>query len=381
MTYQNWFLRVTATVALAWGIGGLRADEPEAPIRFFVSSFAAGEDGAIHACELNPNTGEFRHEPVAEDVAQPFFLALSSDKRHLYSIHAAKGFGGAEDEQVAAYSVGEGGRLRLLNRVSTRGSASCYLDVDRKSSTVVVANYLKGSVASYRVERDGALAGPAAWIEHVGSSVDPKRQKGPHAHCIVLSPDDRYALVADLGLDQILIYTVESGRLAPHARQPFVRTRPGAGPRHLTFAPGGQQVYVINELENSVTRFDFFADAGMLVERETLSTLPEGFEGTSYCADVKVTPDGRFVYGTNRGHDSVAVYRRDESGRLSLVEIHPSGGRGPQNLAIAGGGRVLLCANMPGNNVVAFRIDQETGRLEELGAPLSVVGPSCLQIR
>ena len=158
-----------------------------------------------------------------------------------------------------------------------------------------------------------------------------------------------------------------------------MRTSPGAGPRHLTFHPNGQHVYVINELANSVTAFDHDATSGMLIEQQTISTLPDDFEGTSHCADLKITPDGRFLYGTNRGHDSLAAYRIAEDGRLTLLGIEPSLGIGPQNLAITPGGELLLCANMPGNNVIVFRIDAETGRVKATGDPISIPMPSCIR--
>ena len=207
------------------------------------------------------------------------------------------------------------------------------------------------------------------------------RQEGPHAHCIVISPDNRFAYSADLGLDQVLCYRLRRGhgKLSPN-RQAFVRTPPGAGPRHLTFHPKGRHVYVINELANSVTMFDHDPETGFLIERQTISTLPKGFHGTSHCADLKITPDGRFLYGTNRGHHSIAAYRIGDDGRLTLLEIVPSLGKGPQNLAITPGGELLLCANMPGNNVAVFRIDPKEGSLTaRRSAGLSIPGPSCIK--
>jgi 6-phosphogluconolactonase len=166
--------------------------------------------------------------------------------------------------------------------------------------------------------------------------------------------------------------------LSPNS-QPFVRTPPGVGPRHLTFHPNGKHLYAINELGNSVTLFDFDAKTGILIERQTVSTVPDDFAGKSYCADLKITPDGKFLYGTNRGHDSIAGYRLAEDGRLTRIGITPSLGKGPQNLAILAGGRLLLCANMPGNNVAVFRIDPQSGALTSTGAPVPVPGPSCIR--
>ncbi|MFN3652167.1 MAG: lactonase family protein [Armatimonadota bacterium] len=346
----------------------------------FITSFAAGGDGAIHAFRLDPSAGTLTPARRNGGVEHPFFLALSPDRRFLYSIHARQ-FGGSDPEEVAAYAVDRAtGELTLLNRQSSRGTSSCYLEVDATGKTVLVANYSTGSVAALPVRGDGSLGEAASFVQHAGAGVNPQRQEGPHAHCIVRSPDNRFAFAADLGLDQVVSYRLDAGRakLTP-GRQPFARTPAGAGPRHLTFHPNGRFVYVINELANSVTRFDYDPKTGFLIERQTISTLPADFDRTSHCADLKITPDGRFLYGTNRGDDSIAVYRIAENGDLTLVEIRPGLGAGPQNLALVGG-KLLLCANMPGNNVAVFRIDPKTGRLTPVGAPMEVKSPSCIQV-
>lgn len=346
----------------------------------FISAFAAGDKGAIHAYRLDANTGSLTPVERTSGVENPFFLALSPDQRFLYSIHA-KTFGGKEHEQVAAYElVGRTGKLKLLNRQSALGTAACYLDVDAKGQAVVVANYLTGSVASLPVKADGSLGEAVSFVQHVGSSVDPARQKEPHAHSIVVSPDNRFAYAADLGLDQVLSYRLDAttAKLSPND-PPFAKTPPGAGPRHLAFQPGGKQMYVINELSNSVTVFDYNAHSGGLAERQTISTLPKDFNGKSYCADLKITPNGRFLYGTNRGHDSIAAYEIGDDGRLTLVSIEPSLGKGPQNLAITPDGKLLLRANMPGNNIAVFQIDP-AGRLKSTGDPVSHPSPSCIML-
>lgn len=347
----------------------------------FISAFAAGEQGAIHAYQLDLSSGQLKQTHKTTDVEHPFFLAASPNSKFLYSIHA-KSFGGEENEHVAAYEiVGATGQLKLLNRQSALGTAACYLDVDATGKTVVVANYSTGSVASLPVREDGSLGEAATFVQHEGSSINPSRQEGPHAHCSVVSPDNRFVYAADLGLDQVLGYRLDAktSKLSPQ-EQPFVKTQPGAGPRHLTFHPNGKHVYVINELTNSVTLFDYDGQSGVLTKRQTISTLPKDFDGTSYCADLKITPDGRFLYGTNRGHDSIAAYEIDDEGRLTLLGIEPSLGKGPQNLAIAPDGKLLLCANMPGNNVAVFRINQETGGLKSVGEPIEITSPSCIMI-
>ena len=345
----------------------------------FVSSFAAGDEGAISSYRVDPATGKLTLVKRNAGAEHPFFLALSPDRKFLYSIHG-KTFSGKDNEEVAAYKVA-GGELTLLNRQSSRGTASCYLAVDATDKTVLVANYTTGSVGALPIQADGSLGAMTSFVQHAGTSVDPARQTGPHAHCFVISPNNKFAYSADLGLDKILCYQLDpaAAKLTP-AKQPFARTLPGAGPRHLTFHPNGKHLYVINEMANSVTLFDHDAETGGLIERQTISTVPNDFKGTSHCADLKITPNGKFLYGTNRGHDSLAMYSIAADGQLTLIGIEPSLGKGPQNLLILPGGDFLLCANMPGNNLAVFRIDPVSGKLKSAGEPIAVHSPSCLML-
>jgi 6-phosphogluconolactonase len=371
------FILVFAGAMLSHSLSAANADEP----LVFISAFAPGDKGGIEAFHFDAKAGQLKQIHRTTGVENPFFLAVSPDRKFLYSIHA-KTFGGKENEQIAAYQIeGRTGKLRLLNRQSALGTAACYLDVDATGKSVFVANYTSGSVASLPVQMDGSVGEAASFFQHAGSSVNPDRQKEPHAHCIVVSPDNRFVFAADLGLDQVLTYRLDAKTAKLTANTPpFEKTPAGAGPRHLTFHPNGKLVYVINELANSVTAFDYKAESGTLAEKQTISTLPSDFKGTSHCADLKITPNGRFLYGTNRGHDSVAAYRIGDDGRLTLVGIEPSLGKGPQNLAIVSGGEYLLCANMPGNNVVVFRIDSQTGGLKSVGEPLAITSPSCIMV-
>jgi 6-phosphogluconolactonase len=377
-----WISRPTRVFALAtFAMLSAPNFAPAADPLVFITEFAAGEKGGIQAYAFDTKAGTLKPIHRTAGVENPFFLALSPDGKFLYSIHA-KQFGGNENEQVAAYQVVDrSGELKLLNRKSAEGTATCYLDVDKTGKMVLVANYSSGSVASLPVKADGLLGSPVSFFQHKGASVNPQRQKEPHAHSIVVSPDNKYAFAADLGLDQILCYKLDpaTAKLTPN-KTPFAKSPAGAGPRHLTFHPNGKRVYAINELLNSVTHFDYDADAGTLTEKQTISTLPADFKGTSYCADLKITPNGKFLYGTNRGHDSIAVYGIGDDAKLSLIAIEPSLGKGPQNLAISPDGQWLLCANMPGNNVAVFGIDPKTGKLKSSGEPVKQTSPSCIMI-
>ncbi len=344
----------------------------------FVSAFVSGEKAGIHAFRFDTDKGTLKPLKRTTGVNSPFFMALSPDRRFLYSIDE---FGG-KDNFVAAFAVeGRAGDLRPLNRQNTGGTASCFIDVDPSGQSVLVANYSSGNVASLPVKNDGSLGEAVSFFQHSGSSIDPQRQKSPNAHCFVVSPDGEHALAADLGIDKVMIYTFDAAttKLAPNTSQPFAKLTPGSGPRHLTFHPNGKLVYVINELANTITVFDWSTTDGTLKEKQTIATLPKDFTGKSYTADLKITPDGKYLYGTNRGHDSLASYRIAEDGTLTLLTIQPSGGKGPQNLLITPDGRWLLCANMPGNNVVVFEIDAASGSITSKGEPVEVPMPSCIR--
>lgn len=313
-------------------------------------------------------------------IANPFFIAILPDERFLYSVRASE-FGGKTDEEVLAFRIDQStGALKLLNQRFAKGTATCFLEIDPTGRALLLANYASGSVAALPIHDDGTLGEATSVIQHQGGSkVNPERQDGPHAHCILVGPDHRHAYAADLGLDQILVYRLDPAlaTLAADGASP-VHSSPGAGPRHLAFAPDGKNLYSINELSNTVTRFA--VDGRRLERSESLSTLPEDFVGTSYCADLKFTPDGRFLFGTNRGHDSIAIFQVGDGGKLSRSDTVPSLGKGPQNLLITPDGRWLICANMPGDRIVVFHIDPQTGALSPRGEPLVVPRPSCLRM-
>ena len=346
----------------------------------FISSFAAGAEGAIGAFHIDPVAGTLTPAHRTSGVEHPFFLALSPDRRFLYSIHG-EAFGGKEHEQVAAYAiVGGTGELKLLNRQSALGSAACYLDVDATGKTVLVANYSTGSVAALPVQKDGSLGKAASFVQHAGRASIRRGRRGRTRTASSSARTTASPTRRTWGSTRCwaIGWTRRKAKLTP-TRQPFVRTPPGAGPRHLTFHPNGKHVYVINETGQLGHAVRLRArDRDPDREADDLDACRRSSTGKSYCADLKITPDGRFLYGTNRGHDSIAAYRIGDDGRLTLIGIEPSLGKGPQNLAIVAGGRLLLCANMPGNNVAVFRIDPQTGGLTSVGQPVPVTSPSCI---
>jgi len=239
----------------------------------FVSALAGGDKGGIYAFQFDTNSGALKPLHQTTDVKMPFFLAVSPDRHFLYAVDVA----GKAEEYVAAYAIeGRSGQLKRLNRQPSCGTTTCYLDVDPTGKSVTLANYSTGSVAALPVKADGSLGEAASFIEHSGSSVDPKRQKGPNAHSIVISPDGRFALAADLGIDKIMIYHLDAAtaKLTPNEAQPFVAQAPGSGPRHTTFHPNGRRYYVINEMKNTVTVFDYALESGKLTERQPSRHYP-----------------------------------------------------------------------------------------------------------
>lgn len=364
---------------------------PSVPLLVFVSMFAPEEQGGIRAFHLDSQTGVLVAAKETRGIPHPFFLALSPDRKTLYSTRAEQ-FSSPDDEEVAAWRiVGRDGALEPLNRQSSRGSASCYLETDPTGRTLFVANYTSGSILSLPIEADGSLGAAKSFFQHEGKSVNAARQEAPHAHAIIPSPAvsdvagkadaSRFAYAADLGTDQILCYRLDAAAstLVPN-EPPFTNVPAGAGPRHLRFHPNGRTLYVINELANSVGAYGFDAATGKIAERQMITTLPAGFTGDTKTADLQITPDGRFLYGTNRGHDSIAIFRIGEEGLLEKVDIVPSRGKGPQNLAISPDGTLLLCANMPGNNLAVFRIDAASGLLTPVGEPAAIHSPACIAI-
>jgi 6-phosphogluconolactonase len=342
-----------------------------------------GNAEGIVVARLDPTSGTLTPVETVPDVANPSFLALHPSRRFLYAVNAVPEQDGRPGGSVSTFAVEPAtGGLTFLNRQPSHGASPCHVRVDPTGRWVLTANYGGGSVAILPILEDGRLGPATDTVQHAGSSVDPERQAGPHAHSINLDPTGAFALVADLGLDRVFMYRVDwrQGRLVPHD-PPSVELAPGSGPRHLAFHPNGRLVYVLNELGSTLTAFAYDATHGSLRELQTLSTLPAGFSGANACADVHVTPDGRFVYGSNRGHDSLAIFAIDETtGRLTSVGHAPTGGRTPRNFAIDPSGTFLYAANQDSDTIVTFRIDAATGQLTPAGPVAHVPSPTCLEM-
>ena len=320
--------------------------------------------------------GDGRLELVRQtpDISNPFFISIHPNGQLLYSITDP----GGEQLVLALAFDRDSGALELINQQPTQGGYPCYVEVDPTGRAVVVANYNGGSVISYPLTAEGALGEAGSFFQHEGSSVDESRQQEPHAHCFKVAADGRFAFAADLGTDKVMIYSLDAaaGTLSP-GEQPFARVPPGGGPRHFTIAPNNRHAYVINEMGNTITAFRYDAERGLLLEQGTVPTLPAEFDGVTHTADLCLTPDGRFLYGSNRGHNSIAMFTVDaESGALTPNGIQPSGGPVPQNLTMSADGRLLFVANSESNKISAFRIDGSTGKLSP-ASETEVPSPVC----
>jgi len=350
-------------------------------VLFFVGTYTRTGSRGIYPCWLDTATGAVR--PAAEPAAadNPSFLAVDSQRRRLFAAVEARS--GVPGGAVSAFAFDpETGGLTFLNQQASRGSGTCHVCVDKTGRLVLAANYSSGSVCVLPVQEDGTLGDATQVLQHEGRSVHPRRQAGPHAHSIRLDPCNRHAFAADLGIDKVMIYRFDSGlgKLEPN-EVPWVEVEAGSGPRHLAFHPTGRYVYLINELSNTVTAFTYDVQRGALSAFQTISALPADFAADSTAADVHVHPSGRFVYGSNRGHDSIAVFTvNQETGRLTALGHEPTGGKTPRGFAIDPTGVYLLAANQDSNTIVTFRIDQDTGCLKPTGHTIQVPSPVCVKI-
>ncbi|MCZ2151816.1 MAG: lactonase family protein [Bryobacterales bacterium] len=322
-------------------------------------------------------TGKATEPQLAAEMSNPSFVALHPNGKNLYAVSEM----GAGADSVTAFAIERAsGKLRKLNTVSTRGTMPCHVNVDWSGRALVVANYGSGSVAAMALKPDGSLTEPASFIQHKGKSVDPRRQEGPHAHSVNISKDNRFLIVGDLGLDEVLVYKFDAATatITPN-NPPFAKVKPGSGPRHFTFHPSGKYGYVINEMASTVTAFTWDGARGALKEIQTISTLPDGYKGDTTTAEVVAHPNGKFLYGSNRGHDSLALFAIAANGTLRRMENIPTQGRIPRNFAIDPTGKWLFAANQESDNVVIFSVDGNTGRLTATGQQLKMGSPVCVR--
>ena len=380
-------------VVLAAVLGGLAPlpscrlaanDSNESAVRVYVGTYTRGDSQGIYQMLLDPETGALTEPALAGRAVNPSFVALHPERNLLYAVGEVGDFGGQRSGAVYAFRIDpQTGQLSLLNTRPSSGPTACHISLDPSGRYVLIANYSDGSASVLPLQDDGSLGEATARVQHEGSGADPRRQRGPHAHWIQVDPANRFALVADLGLDRVMIYRFDptEGTLEPND-PPWASLAPGAGPRHAAFHPSSDRVYVINELNSTVTAFSYDRQRGAMEEIHTVSTLPEDFSGDNTTAEILVHPSGRFLYGSNRGHDSIAVFAIDpETGRLQAVEHESTQGSTPRNFGIDPAGRYLLAANQASDSIVVFRIDSSSGKLTPTGHRASVSMPVCIRMQ
>ena len=385
-TWAKWM--VLAVLVLAWAGSGraLRGETKKIPAAssylVYVGTYTAGTSKGIYNYHFDPKTGQLTPIGVAAEVVNPSFLATDPQHRFLYAVTEMGQARGPDayktNGSISSFSIDrKTGALTFLNKIDSGGGGPCHLVVDKTGKMLFVANYGSGSVASFAIKPDGSIGERTGFDQHTGSSVDPARQKGPHAHAVVLSPDNRFLFVPDLGTDQIKIYRVDAakGTFTPND-PPFATVKAGYGPRHFTFGRGAKFAYAVCEMGSSVAVFSYDPAKGSLTPVQTISNLPSDFKGVNNSAEIEVDRSGRFLYASNRGNDSITVFAIDpEKGTLTSVQVVPTQGNMPRNFAIDPTGKYLIAANQKSNNMVVFAIDPKDGQLKPAGQTLDISSP------
>ena len=387
---------MVATVAgLTWAgsisaPGAVAAEpEPASLVWFGTYTGGPGKSEGIYVSRFDTATGRLSPPTLAATAKNPSFLALHPNLPVLYAVSEVADADGKPTGAVLAFGIDPtSGRLTPKNHQPSGGKGPCHVSVDRTGRAVVAANYGGGSVICLGITADGSLAPavtapPGSFIQHEGSSVNPQRQQGPHAHSIFPSADGRFAVACDLGLDKVFVHALDAGKatLAPHG---FATVAAGAGPRHFAFHPNGKFGYSVNELDRTVTAFSYDSAAGVLTPIGSVSTLPPDVTQTDgfSTAEIVAHPGGRFLYASNRGHHSIAMFALDPAnGRPSFLGAEPIRGKTPRNFSIDPSGRFLLAGGQESDTVTVFAIDPETGRLSFTGHSLDVPAPVCIRFR
>lgn len=373
-----------ALLAACLGLTEARgAEGPRAMSNYFVyiGTYTGPKSQGIYVFKFSAANGELTPIGLAAESVNPAFLAIHPNHQFLYAVNEISNFEGQKSGSVSAFSIDRAtGKLTLLNVVPSGDPGPCHLTVDHTGKYLLVANYGVGSVAVFAILDDGRLGKRTAFLPHTGHSVNPQRQEAPHAHSIYVSPDNRFVVSADLGTDQVYVYRFDStkGTLTPN-QPPSAAVPPGTGPRHFAFSPNGKFAYVIEEMGSSLTAFSYDAAGGVLHPLETISTIPGDYKGHNDCAELYVHPSGRYLYGSNRGHDSVAVFTLDPAkGTPTPIQYVSTEGKTPRSFGIDPTGSYLIAANQESDSLVVFKIDPDTGRLTPTGQKVNVATPICV---
>lgn len=352
------------------------------PIKFGTGNIFEGKGEGIYLVELDLQTGNLKIIDIFKNISNPSYLVVNKENSYLYAVNELKEFRGKPSGAVSSFKISKtNGKLTFINIQPTNGTDPCHIELNKENTILFVTNYMSGSVSVFPINPDGSIGELCQFIQHIGNSVNPARQSGPHAHSLVFSPDGKFAFVQDLGLDKVMVYqTKDKTQPFVEAAQPYFQTQPGAGPRHGTFGNSGDFYYLINELDSTILALSYNAEAGSFTELQRVSSLPEGivFPGNS-CADIHISPDGAYLYGSNRGHNSLVIYKIDQqSSLLAYVTSQSCGGLEPRNFMIDPSGNYLLCANQNSDDITAFKIDKQNGWLKEV-TKLNIPTPVCIK--
>ena len=352
------------------------AQAAEKPYFVYFGTYTRGMSKGVEVARFDASTGKLTKPETAVETPSPSFVTIHPNRKYLYAV------GEQSQGVVSAFKIDPAsGKLTLLNTAPSRGNGPCHLNVDRTGKFLLLVNYGSGSAAVYSLKDDGGIGEPTGFQQHAGTGADSRRQAGPHAHSINLSADNRFAIVADLGQDKVFVYRFDAskGTILPND-PPAASVMPGGGPRHFAFHPKQKFAYVINEMASKVTAFQWNAAKGTLTEVQSISTLPADFKGSNSTAEVQVHPSGKFVFGSNRGHDSIAAFKVDrKNGKLTWIGNTPTKGKTPRNFGIDPSGKWLIAANQDTNNVVVFKIDTKRGKLTPTGQEYQVGAPVCVK--
>ena len=352
------------------------------PIRFGTGKVLIGKGEGIYLLELDLYSGKLKHLKTFSKIINPSYLAINKKSRYLYAVNELKEYCGEASGSVSAFTITKSsGALTHINTRPTGGTDPCHVEIDSAGTHIYVSNFMSGSVCVFPLDPNGSIKESSQFIQHKGKSIDPIRQAGPHAHSLVFSPDEQYAFVPDLGLDKLMIYRVDPKTHTLHEREVLsFEVKPGAGPRHCTFDAGGKFCYLINELDSTILVLSYDQQAGFFTELQCVSSLPDGYQAPgNTCADIHIAPDGRYLYGSNRGHDSVIIYKVDQkTGMLSFVDCPSCGGKTPRKFTIDPSGKFLLCANQDSDEIVVFSIEKDSGLLNG-ESRIAIPTPVCVK--
>ena len=364
-------------VALVALVTSCRTPKKEVPL--YIGTYSVENSEGIYRYLFNPETGDLSYSNVTPNLENPSFITISPNKKNLYAVSEVDNYNHLDSGSVTAYKIETDGSLTKLNQVATLGNHPCHVSVSPDGKTVVASNYTSGSLSIYKVKTDGLLEDSPQLIQHIGSGPDSTRQQGPHAHSSQFSFDGAEIMTADLGLDKLFFYTYDSdsAKYVP-AEQPYVEVAGGAGPRHFAYTQKGEYIYLMTEMASAVNVLKKEGDNYVVIQ--AVSSLPTDFDGIKAGADIHLSPDNRFVYCSNRGLNTIAVFERDEStGKITLIQNESVQGDWPRNFALSPDGKYLLVANQRSNNVTVFTRDEVTGKLTFTGKNYEIPSPVCLQ--